>query len=330
MFFNKKLVTKWLSTAVVGIASFGAYAEEAITVYTAAPQKFVDALVPKFEKQTGIDVQVIKAGSGELLNRLTAESDSPVADVLWSVDGTVVDFNPTLFSPYKSVHADNIIPGLVKSEIWSPFTAVVMVFIVNEAKLKGVPVPKSWADLAKPEYAQLISSARADRSGSAFIQYATVLQAFYSEEKGAEVYKGMLSNFVLSNSSGAVPRFVNDGESPVGITLEDAALQYKEGGGPVEIVYPSEGTALAPDAIAKVAGGPNGDGAEKFIDFILSEDAQKTVASLGRRPVRSDVESNHLLIPLPEVPIVDYDFEWAAENRSRLVETWADLVLDVQ
>ncbi|WP_434359992.1 extracellular solute-binding protein [Parasalinivibrio latis] len=330
MKLNNKLISNVLSAAVVGLASFSSQAADAITVYTAAPQKFVDALVPMFEKQSGLDVQVIKAGSGELLNRLTAESDSPVADVLWSVDGTVVDFNPALFSPYKSAHADNIIPGLVKSDIWSPFTAVVMVFIVNEAKLKGLPVPSSWEDLAKPEYAQLISSARADRSGSAFIQYATVLQAYYSEEKGTDIYKGMLKNFVLSNSSGAVPRFVNDGESPIGITLEDAALQYKEGGGPVEIVYPSEGTALAPDAIAKVAGSPNGKGAEQFIDFILSQDAQEIVASLGRRPVRSDVESNELLLPLPEVPTIDYDFEWAAENRTRLVENWGDMVLDVQ
>ncbi|MEP3277429.1 MAG: extracellular solute-binding protein [Stappiaceae bacterium] len=316
--------------AMIATGAGAALAEGTVTVYTAAPQNFVDALVPMYEEASGNKVEIIKAGSGELLNRLTAESESPVADVIWSVDGTVIDFNPDLFSPYSSKHADAIVPDLAKSDLWTPFTAVVMVFVVNPDKLGDVPVPASWADLAKPEYDDLISSARADKSGSAFIQFATVLQAFGGEEAGWDVYKGMLGNFVLSDSSGAVPRFVNDGELPIGITLEDAALRYKEGGGPVQIVYPSEGTALAPDAMALVNGSANVEEGKSFIDFILSKEAQTVVASLGRRPVRGDVASNELLAPLSDITAVDYDFGWAAENRSRLVDTWGEVVLDVQ
>lgn len=303
---------------------------ETVTVYTAAPQNFVDALVPAYEAKSGNKVEIIKAGSGELLNRLTAESSSPLADVLWSVDGTVVDFNPDLFQAYTSTNAENVLPAMAKSDLWSPFTAIVMVFIVNKEKLGDLSVPTSWVDLAKPEYKGLISSARADKSGSAFIQFATVLQAFGSEEAGWKTYKSMLGNFVLSDSSGAVPRFVNDGELPVGVTLEDAALRYKEGGGPVQIVYPSDGTALAPDAMALIANAKHAEEGRSFIDFMLSKEAQSVVAELGRRPVRGDVPSNKLLDPIADLKAVDYDFGWAANNRGRLVEEWGNVVLDVQ
>lgn len=316
-----------VTTALAGTA---AWADGTVTVYTAAPQQFVDALVPMFEEQSGTKVEVIKAGSGELLNRLTAESSKPIADVIWSVGSTTVDFNPELFEVYKSVHSDAIVPSLVKSENWLPFTAVVMAFIVNEEKLGDLAVPTSWADLTKPEYDDKISSARGDKSGSAYIQFATVLQAFGSEDAGWDVYKGMLANFVLSDSSGAVPRFVNDGELPIGVTLEDAALRYKEGGGPVTIVYPSEGTAMVPDAMALVAGGPNPDAGKAFLDFILTKEAQEVVAGIGRRPVRSDVASNAALVPIADIPTIDYDFQWAATNRGRLVEAWGETVLDVQ
>lgn len=326
---NSKLKTIAL-TSVLAIGASMSWADGSVTVYTAVPQNFIDALVPMYEEKTGTSVEIIKAGSGELLNRLTAEAGSPMADVLWSVDGTVIDFNPALFEAYEAAGSDILADGMKQSDMWTPFTAVVMVLIVNEGKLDGMAVPDSWAALADPMYDEKISSARADASGSAYIQLATVLQAFESEEAGWDVYKGMLGNFVLSDSSGAVPRFVNDGELAVGVTLEDAALRYVEGGGPVQIVYPSEGTAIAPDAMALVKGAPNVDNAKAFLDFMLSAEAQAVVAEQGRRPVRSDVASNPALLPLAQVNSVGYDAAWAADNRERLVDAWKDMVLDVQ
>ena len=96
----KKILLAAGMMASIALSSVSAFAEEKVTVYTAVPQIFIDELVPMFEKQTGVNVEIIKAGSGELLNRLTAEAARPMADVLWSVDSSVVDFNPTLFEAY--------------------------------------------------------------------------------------------------------------------------------------------------------------------------------------------------------------------------------------
>lgn len=318
------------ATSVLALGAGAALADGSVTVYTATPQNFIDALVPAFEAKTGTKVEIIKAGSGELLNRLTAEASAPVADVLWSVDGTVVDFNPALFEAYQATEADKLAEGMKQSDLWTPFTAVVTTFIVNESKLDGKPVPTSWEMLADPQYDDMISSARVDSSGSAYIQLATVLQVFGDEAKGWEVYKGLLGNYVLSESSGAVPRFVNDGELAIGVTLEDGALRYVEGGGPVQMVYPSEGTAIAPDAMALIKGGPNADNGKAFIDFMLSQEGQTIVAEQGRRPVRGDVASNPALKPLSEVKSANYDAKWAADNRDRLVEEWKSMLLDVQ
>ena len=304
-------------------------AAEKVTVCTAVPQVFIDELVPMFEKQTGINVEIIKAGSGELLNRLTAEAARPMADVLWSVDSSVVDFNPTLFEAYAPAGTDALLEGISDSEKASPFSAVVMAFIVNESKLDGLPIPQSWLELSDPKYDDYISSAKANRSGSSYIQLATVLQG-YGEERGWEIYKGLLANYVLSDSSGAVPRFVNDGELAIGVTLEDAVLRFMQGGGPVQIVYPSDGTAFHADAMALVAGAPNEGNGKAFLDFMMSSDAQTIVAEQGRRPVRGDVPSNPALVPANELIRVDYNNAWAAENRKRIVSAWEDMLLDVQ
>lgn len=301
---------------------------DTVTVYSAAPGQLIDELIPAFERETGHRVELINAGGGELINRLRAEEGRQTADVLFSVGASLIDLNAELFQPYETTEAAAIDPLFASSGVWTPFTAVVMVMAVNEAALGGLPVPASWADLADPQYDDMISSAAPDRSSSAYTQLVTVLRTAPSEEEGWTIYEGILSNMVISPSSGAVPRFVNDGELAIGLTLEDAAERYRDGGGPVEIVYPSEGTAVLPDAMAIVKNAPSEEAAKAFVDFMASQAAQERVAAIGRRPVRTDVESKDTLVPLSEVTIAPSDEAWAAENQDRLLERWKDLSLD--
>lgn len=322
--------THLLAAAVSGLLAATSLASaDTVVVYSAAPGQLIDELIPAFESETGHRVEMINAAGGELINRLRAEEGRQTADVLFSVGASLLDLNADLFEPYETAEIEAINPLFNTSDVWTPFTAVVMVIAVNEAALGDLPVPTSWADLADPQYDSMISSAAADRSSSAFTQLVTVLQTAPSEEEGWTIYEGILSNMVISPSTGAVPRFVNDGELAIGLTLEDAAVRYKDGGGPVEIVYPSEGTAVLPDAMAIVKDAPNEDAAKAFVDFMVSRTAQERVVEVGRRPVRTDVEAQDTLLPFDEVPVAQVDEAWASENQDRLIERWKDISLDL-
>lgn len=305
---------------------FAAAAEEKVLVYTAAPQELVDKVVPAFEKASGIKVELVKAGAGELINRLKAEKGRTGADVFWSVGSEVLQANPDLFEAYTPKDADKIVPEVRSKGKWTPFTVVATAFSVNTQMLPPAQRPKTWLDLTKPEYKGKISVARLDKSSSSYIQLAALLQ-IYGVEKGWEIYGKIMDNAQLATSSGAVPKFVNDGEAAIGINNEDVALRFKNGGGPVDVVYPADGTTAQADGSAILATPQNGKAARAFMDYILSSEAQTLVASVGRRPVRADVSAQGALTPLTSMKLITYDIEWAAGYQKAALAKWNEMLL---
>jgi len=132
----------------------------------------------------------------------------------------------------------------------------------------------------------------------------TVLTVF--GDKGWDKYGDIAKNFVLTDSSGSVPRYVADGEAPLGLTLEDNALEYKVGGAPIKIAYLADGTTASPDGVALVKGAPNAENGKKFIDWALSKKTQELlVKEAGRRSVRTDVPGPGDVPPLTSLKLVE-------------------------
>jgi iron(III) transport system substrate-binding protein len=310
-------------TAGVLLASLSVAAmaqDKTVVVYTAHKASIVDALVPKFEKETGIKVDVVKAGSGDIIKRVKAESSAPRADVIWSIGGEQLEDNKDLLQTYAPKDDAAILQTYKVSPEWIPYTGILLVMAVNNKELKPADYPKTWAELGDAKWKGKVSSARPDSSGSSFQQLATVLLAY--GDKGWDVYNKTLANMNLSDSSGAVPRYVNDGEALVGLTLEDNALDYVKGGGNVAIVYPEDGSSTVADGVALVKGAPHADNGKVFIDWLLSKPVQEQLVSdIGRRSVRKDVTGAGLK-PIGEIKLVEYDIKKVAQHRTEWIAKW--------
>jgi iron(III) transport system substrate-binding protein len=148
----------------------------------------------------------------------------------------------------------------------------------------------------------------------------------YSED-GWKRYGEIAANFVLTDSSGVVPRYVADGEAPLGLTLEDNALEYKVGGAPVKLAYLADGTTAAPDGVALVKGAPNRENGKKFIDWALSKKTQELlVKEAGRRSVRPDVAGPGDVPPLSSLKLVELKSVEELGGTQAILEKWRKAV----
>lgn len=299
-----------------------------VVLYTAHSQDALDLLVPRLLADTGLEADVVSGPSGDVVQRLRAERTRPRCDVVFGIAGDQLEACADLLAEHAPREADRLVPALRVGTRWQPYTSLLLVLLVNTERLPGDRAPRGWRDLAREDLAGLVSSARADKSGSSYMQLRCVLDAFGAE--GWDVYRGLLKNVAFAPGSAAVPRLVNDGMAAVGVTLEDSALRYVRGGGPVRIVYPEEGTVAAPDGIALVAGAPHAEEARRFIDWALSKPIQDLLAEkVGRRGARVDAAPVPGLPALEQVKTLPYDFGRAAAEKEALLTRWTALAAEL-
>lgn len=310
----------------------GGSGSDVVAVYTPHASEMINPIVREFQERTGIEVELVTGGTGELLNRVQAESNNPGGDVFWGGGAESLEAYSEYFQPYVTSEDEHIGDDYKSpNNYWTGFSALPMVIMYNEEMVEEADVPQSWEDLLDEKWRGQIAYTDPNSSGSSYTQLVTMLFAFdQHEDEDWPFVNQFIENLdgrILSGSS-MVFRGVADGEFPLGITLEEAAHRYIAGGSPVNVTYPSEGTSAVPDGVSMINGASNEANAEEFIDFLVSEDVQEMIVEeFNRRSVRDDIDPPEGLIDSEDIPLVDYDFEWSANNQEEVMDKFQDIMM---
>ncbi|MEZ5906958.1 MAG: extracellular solute-binding protein, partial [Geminicoccaceae bacterium] len=153
--------------------------EGELVVYASHPSEMVDFFAQAFGEKYGISVTTVKAGTGELLNRIRAEKDRPSADIMWGGFADTGASAPDLFDPYESPELANIEPGMIDPNGYnSPFGASLMVIMYNSDILPAEDAPQRWEDLADPRWHGKVVHADPSKSSSALAALCTWLMIY--------------------------------------------------------------------------------------------------------------------------------------------------------
>ena len=107
------------------------------------------------EKYPNVKVEVVAAGTGELCNRIAAESANPIADVLWGGGADSLAAFKEYFQPYVCAN-DEFIGDAYKDpdDLWIGESPLPMVIFYNKDLIEkdGLTIPESWEDLTKHSF----------------------------------------------------------------------------------------------------------------------------------------------------------------------------------
>jgi len=305
-----------------------------LVVYTPASEELINLIIPAFEKEYGVKVEIVAASTGELLTRIKSEAQNPIADVMWGGSPSLIMPMKEYFENYVSVN-DKFVPDQFKNKegYVTRYSMTAPVLLVN-TELAGDIEIKGYEDLLNPALKGKIAHGDAATSSSSFNHLENMLFAMgkdndpYSQEAWDYVAK-FLDNLggKIASSSGNVHKGVADGEYVVGLTYEEPAVTYKQNGAPVEVVYMKEGTIFKESGNYIVKNAKNMENAKLFSDFLLSEYVQNLLGTeTANRPVRADAELADYKTPLSEINILEYDVQWGIDNKDKIIEMYMDLL----
>ena len=268
-------------TACGGTGTSGSGEGGTLTVYSAdGLATWYDAQFKKFTEQTGINVNIVEAGSGEVVSRVEKEQSNPQADLLVTLPPFIqkADESGLLQASgidTKGIPADQVGPDAK----YMPIVNNALCFIANPG---ANPQPASFDDLLKPEFKGKLQYSTPGQAGDGTA--VLILLQHLMGKPGALDYltKLQVNNVGPSSSTGKLQPKVSNGELLVANGDVQMNLgSIKDDGSKFNIFIPTfEGkktTVSLPYVGGVTKGAPHADDAKKLLAFLVSEDVQKTV-----------------------------------------------------
>jgi iron(III) transport system substrate-binding protein len=326
------------NTAGSGSGDSGEVKNEKLIVYTNANSDGRGEWWIEQAKQAGFEIEIVGAGGADLTNRLIAEKNNPIADVVFGLnnifyenlkkEGVITKYVPSWASQVGENLNDpeGYYHGLVKQAIMIGY---------NEAEYTPETAPKSWQDLYtneafKGKYEAPTNLGRA----TSRLVVAGILMPYMDEngdlgisEEGWNELKKLFDNGQPMVEGEDL--YANMAAGKIGIGTVVSGEKFKreqEYGVKIGVVGPEGGVPMVVEHIAVVNGTKKQDTVERFIDWFGSAEIQgKFAAEFSAMPVipeAADQAPAHIKELFGSMKAQPLDWSFIAEH----IDLWAEKI----
>ena len=297
-----------------------------LVLYTSQLEADAKQTVEAFKtKNPGVEVEWIRGGTTELMNKLRAEfaAGAPQPDLLLIADGVTMESLKAekRLMKFDGAPVQGYPAGVHDTEGYWFGTKLITTGIVynTAAPMK----PASWQDLLKPEAKGTTVMPSPLYSGAAAIHMASVLA---QPSLGMGYYEKLKDNGVTAaKGNGGILKSVASGEKLYGVVVDYLPIRESLKGAPVAFVFPKEGVSAVTEPVAILSTAKNPEAAKAFVSFLLSKDGQELASRQGFLPALPGVKAPEGFPEPGSITLMSYDPAKALAEDEANKKAFADL-----
>ncbi len=331
-----------------------ASAQDTNTLVVVAHDSFnySDDVMAQFEAETGITVQVLRAGdAGTMVNQSILSKENPLGDVMYGIDNTFLSraLDADLFEPYESP----ALAGVPEAFVLDPehrvtpidYGDVCLNYDTNYFFTHGLALPESLADLTEPQYKSLLAVENPATSSPGLSFLLTTVAAFgeTGDYTYADFWADLVANDVYVSDDWSDAYYTQFSGSAGSVGTRPLVVSYASSP-PVEVYFAETppkaaptGSIIADDTCFRqvefagvLQGGKNPEGARQFIDFLLGTTFQEDMPlQMFVFPVNPEAQLPEIFTQYAAVPEhpVETSIADIEAKRETWIQTWTEIVL---
>ena len=263
-----------------------------LIVYSVWDVEHLRVITDAFMKRyPGIKATYWQGRNPEIVTRVLTEFQGGQAsfDVVLSDNAPPVIRAAGGIMPYETVQKDVL---YLHDPTLPTVSLQIQALAYNTRKLKPADLPKSWEEVANPKYKGMIALDDPMRAGPLSSMLSGLKTQWNNDTRFNNFVKGLKAlNVPVHKSTSAMFRLVISGEYNICMpALLHDVMEETHKGTPISYVK-TVPPVVFPRQAGIYAKSPNPNAAKLFAEWMISEEGQKTIDSVGRETSRNDFKS---------------------------------------
>lgn len=307
------------------LAGCGGGESNSVLIYTSVEDYVIEDMNARLSEQfPDYDITVEYVSTGNHAAKLLTEGKNSECDISYDLEYAYMEQLSTAgvladLSAYdRSIYCEDTIASddyLIQCRVGGAV-------ILNTEVLaeKGLAEPTCYQDLLKPEYKGLISMANPKSSGTGYMFYKSLVNA-WGEEEALAYFDALTPNILQYTSSGSGPvNALLQKEAAIGFGMTSHAVTQINEGAPLKIIYFEEGSPFTMYGQGIVAGKEERACVKEVFDFLVNTYSYELNEKFF--PEQMFIDKVYELENYPENIVYSDMSNNSIEEKERLLELW--------